>query len=116
MPAAHWVLFGIFALMAGLGVAFLVWRRKAKRDKLDRRISNSIASLLITMGLVGLLMRGFDYERVYLLSMRFFYVIWLLAAGVWGWTIYIYATKTVPAIRAKQAEREQHEKWLPKKK
>jgi nitrate reductase gamma subunit len=116
MPLAHWVLFSIFALMAAVGLALLVWQRKSKSDKLGRRVFGRIASLLITMGLIGLLLRGLDYERVYLLSMRAFYLVWLIAAGLWGWSIYIYATKTIPAIRAKQAERESFEKWLPKKK
>lgn len=116
MPIAHWALLVIFALMSVAGIALLVVLRRAGWDKYERRTFSRIASALITLGLVGLLLRGLDYEKVYLLSMRALYLVWAGCAFAWAWSIRNYATKTIPAIRAKQAEREQFEKWLPKKK
>jgi len=116
MPIVQYVLLAIFALMTAGGIALLVVVRRTGWDKLKRRVYGRSASALITMGLIGLLLLGLDYEKVYLLSMRAFYLVWTACSLVWAWSIYRYATKTVPAIRAKQAEREQFEKWLPKKK
>jgi len=116
MPIVHWVLFSVFAAMAAAGIVILVVLRRVGWDKLKRRIYSRGASALITLGLVGLLLRGLDYEKVYLLSMRAFYLVWAACGLAWAWSIFRYATRTVPAIRAKQAEREQVEKWLPKKK
>jgi len=116
MPPAHWALLVCFALLSASGIVLLVVLRRVSWDKLKRRIFGRVATALVTMGLVGLLLRGLDYEKVYLLSMRAFYLVWAACALAWAWSIYRYATKTVPAIRAKQSEREQFEKWLPKKK
>lgn len=116
MPAVHYGLLAGFAAMVLAGIGLFVALRRLGWDKLKRRVYGRVASAGVTMGLVGLLLRGLDYERVYLLGMRAFYLVWLACAVVWGWSIWRYATKTVPAIRAKQAEREQQERWLPKKK
>ena len=68
------------------------------------------------MGLAGLLLYSFSYERIAYFSMRLGWIIWLAIVTVWAYGIIRYATVDIPASRKVQAEKEKLEKWLPKSK
>lgn len=116
MPAVEWVLLAFFSLVTLAGITAHVYAKRSGWEKLKRRALGRAGTAAITMGLTGLLLYAFYYEHVVGLSMRFFYIVWLIGAGYWAWTIYRYATVTIPEFHKKRTEREHFEKWLPKKK
>ncbi len=96
-------------------VAYALPRLKSM-DKLDRQIVQRLGFVWLTFGITGLMLYAFAYERVAYLSMRIFWLP-LLIWVIWkNWQIYQFAFKTVPEVRKARAERDQYEKWLPKKK
>ena len=107
------LLWGMLAvLLAGIGVR--VWLKKQTMDKMARRVYRRLSALLITAGLIGLLLYWLTWAAVPVLSMRFFYLVWLFSFALWGYFIWRYAAHELPALQAKWAEKEAYEKWLPK--
>lgn len=96
-------------------IAFLI-RLQSGRDKLMKQALGRAGTVLVTTGLIGLLLYAFSYERVIYLSMR----IWWLPLIAWflweAWKMYRFVFVKIPEIQKLQAERDQFEKWLPKKK
>lgn len=115
MPVMEWVLLIGFSVLAVLGIVAHIYRAKCNWGKLERRALGRSGTALITMGLCGLALYGFYYEKIMFFSMRFWYVVWLACSLAWAWSIYRYATVTIPEYHKKHAIREQFEKWLPKK-
>src|SRR5687768_3383701 len=80
---------GLLILMTALvlaGIAITVYLKLQKgMDKAIRRVWKRVATLTATMGVVGLLLYGFYYEGIPVLSMRFWYLIWL---GIIIWWTY----------------------------
>jgi hypothetical protein len=119
LPFAPWVErallvgFGVFVVA---GIVVVVWKRKGKYEKSVRHAMDRVSALLIWTGIVGLLLWACDYERIPLLSMRAFYVAWLAWVGVWASLIAKYVWKDIPALEARNRERMEREKWLPKRK
>ncbi len=105
----------IFSAMVILGIVAKVYGVKAGLDKLVRRAVERAGTLLLCMGLVGLLMYFISYERVPVLSMRALYIVWLVGLGLWIWSIYKYVKVEIPSKRSMAAEREKLSKWLPTK-
>lgn len=110
------VLLVLFTAMTVLGIAGIVYGMKANLDKFLRRAVERSGSLLVTMGLVGLMLYFFAYERVPMLSMRIWYIMWLAILGFWAWGIWRYVRVEIPAKREMKAERDRLNKWLPKAK
>jgi amino acid transporter len=69
-----------------------------------------------TMGLLGLALLFFSVERIAFISARMFYLFWL-AIAIW-WLVFLirYAIKDIPRNIDFQKQKEESEKYLPKKK
>ena len=110
---------GILILMTGLilaGIAIKLYLTFQKgMEKHVRRVLRRVALLCATMGISGLLLYGFYYEGIPVLSMRFWYLVWLGIIVWWKYDIWIEYRKTVVSRFADQ-ERAKFEKWLPKPK
>ncbi|OGL74425.1 hypothetical protein A3E39_00825 [Candidatus Uhrbacteria bacterium RIFCSPHIGHO2_12_FULL_60_25] len=101
------VLFGMIAWIIEL---------KGRFSKPMKRAYERVASLLFWSGVAGLFLWGFSYERIPVLSMRFFYLFWL-AWVLWGlWRVYTYVWVEIPAQERRNRERTEREKWLPRRK
>ena len=68
------------------------------------------------MGLIGEVIVWFRYERVYVLSARFWLLVWLIGLVVWLAFILKYQLKVIPQARAKLQKTQDFNKYLPKKK
>ncbi|HWR00182.1 MAG TPA: hypothetical protein VN397_05060 [Candidatus Methylomirabilis sp.] len=107
------VAFGAFVLF---GVIAWIVEMKSRFGKPMKRALEKAASLLAWSGVVGLLLWAFSYERIPVLSMRFFYLLWL-GWVLWGlWRIYRYVWVEIPALEQRSRERAEREKWLPRRK
>lgn len=106
----------VFMALTLVGLVAKVYGLKANFDKFVRRAVERAGTLLLTMGLVGLLFYLFVFESVPILSMRIWLIVWLLSAAAWAWSILHYVRVEIPRINRLKAEREKLNKWLPKSK
>lgn len=116
IPLMGTVLLVIFTVMAIVGLVAKIYGVKSGLDKFVRRAVERAGTLLLTMGLIGLLLCFFTFESVPILSMRIWLLVWLASAIAWIWSIARYVRRDIPAKRELMAERERLNRWLPKSK
>tara|TARA_B100000315_G_scaffold193145_1_gene183642 strand:+ start:44 stop:460 length:417 start_codon:yes stop_codon:yes gene_type:complete len=115
MPMFYWVFLIFFGL---LFVASIVCGRiyKKEKDQFVLRFSAKyLKNWLLTASIVGFLLLLFNYERVALLSARFWYGLWTIGFGVWLGFI-IKKIRQLPDKKKGLIERAKLNKYLPKKK
>ncbi|MFZ6015760.1 MAG: hypothetical protein ACOYUZ_05425 [Patescibacteria group bacterium] len=105
-----------FIALTAVGIIAKIYSVKKKMDKWTRRAIDKAGNCLLSMGLLGLLLYFFDYEKIPILSMRIFYIAWLIILIIWAYFIYKFITVEIPAKLAQKQEREQVDKWLPQAK
>lgn len=118
-PFAPWAERALLAIFAAFFIAgIVVWmiQMRSGYGKFVKRALGRAASLLSWTGLVGLFLWICAYEGVPLLSMRVVYLLWLAWVGIGAWFIIRYVWVEIPAMEARNRERMEREKWLPKKK
>lgn len=112
----------MFILPLLIFIAFFVGGLMAKivASQIDnfklRMILFKFGSLGWTMGFMGVLLIFFEYERVALLRMRIFFLIWILVTIVWVVMIIVSLRKELPSRLEKIKEFMEKKKYLPKKK
>ncbi|MBU0646531.1 hypothetical protein KJ611_03635 [Patescibacteria group bacterium] len=107
----------LFILMFLAGLALRVARaRQDKEDSYGRELYRRLASLLATMGVLGMILGFMSFENIRFLGGRFWYLIWLVATVIWIFLIVKYIKKQVPMMQARQKEREEKLKYIPKPK
>ncbi|MBI2644592.1 hypothetical protein HYW94_00225 [Candidatus Uhrbacteria bacterium] len=108
------VLFGS-GIVGKIGLKIFGKQRKTILTKPEKKLFSKIESLCLTMGSLGLAWLFFAYENISFLSGRYFFVLWCVSLGIWIYLIWhYYDTEMRPEI-AVLKEREQLEKYLPKK-
>ncbi len=108
----RFLLFFMLVLLALSAVVWIVAHRQLLKDR--RRLFQRVSAWLLWAGLSGLLLYLFVWQRIPVLDMRLFWVVWLIGYAWWGYVIGRFAFKELPALNAAQAERAKYEKWLPK--
>ncbi|MHB8830615.1 MAG: hypothetical protein ACYC44_00635 [Patescibacteria group bacterium] len=116
LPWIGTTLLVFFIALAIMGLVAKVYGMKANLDKFVRRAVERAGTLLLTMGLLGLLFYLFVFESVPILSMRVWLIVLLLSGLAWAWSILRYVRVEIPRINQLKAEREKLNKWLPKSK
>ncbi len=81
-----------------------------------RTILFKFGSMGWVMGLVGVLLIFFEYERVALFRMRIFFILWVVASAVWSTLIIVRLRKELPSRLEKIQEFLEKKKYLPKRK
>ena len=102
------------AVFFAAGIVLRVLAGRKRKNPPLFRVLTRIARMLFTISFVGVVFYFFDYEGVYALSARFWWL--LIAAGVIVWTVFIILdiVKRYPAEKRVLAERLRREKYLPK--
>jgi amino acid transporter len=110
-----------WVIMSGLTVAFIVlgglaiWLRKAN-DGYRRKLGSKVLTWSIISLIVTVLLGSFRYQNIYALSMRAFLISWLIIVIVWFVFIAIWWLRHVPAARQRRQERQEFDKYLPRRK
>lgn len=112
---AGYFLLALTLLCLAASVGIWVYRQNL-RDKLLRKVAIRGFAMCLSAGLTGLLLYGFAWQRIPVLGMRVFWMIWALAHGVWAYAIWSTAHRAIPAQQKTLAQRAAYEKWLPKPK
>ncbi len=110
------ILFVLFVLCFVLGIVGRIVTDRKEQDRFKREIGGRISTLLITMGLLGILLYFFSYERAHFFGARFWYPVWAIIVGVWAYYIVRYVRQDVPAMKARSASRRAAGAYLPKSK
>lgn len=110
------VLLVVFAVILIGGIAASVVPLKAGLSKTMKRACYRCGALFISTGIAGLLLWVFASQELPILSMRFLYIVWFvwIALGLYG--IYRYLWIEIPVQERMAKERQEREKWLPKRK
>jgi uncharacterized membrane protein YkvI len=106
----------IFVALLLVGIVGKIYSIKTKLEKWTRRTVDKASSMLITMGVLGLMIFFFGYEQIPILSMKFGYIIWIVLLGIWLYFLYNFIFNEIPRQRKLKQEREHVDKWLPKPK
>lgn len=110
-----WLLIGGFLFFIVAGLVFKILSQY-QNEKSKRLILKRAGSLGITMGFLGLLWMFFRQERIVILALRFWLLLWLVVTVFWVYRVVRYAIKRIPEIKAEEARRANVEKYLPKSK
>ncbi|MBI4262648.1 hypothetical protein HY624_03935 [Candidatus Uhrbacteria bacterium] len=103
----------LFWGMLALGIIARFAIAYFRKDKWKQKIAQRVSQVLLSMGVFGLFLFWFSYERFPFLSMRLWYLAWLAGAIVWFIALLLYVFRTVPAERHAQGEQKEKAKYLP---
>ncbi len=108
----------VFLALASFFIALIVtamgvrmWRQRM-REKCMRVLLRRIASMLVTIGLIGLLFVFFHYEQVSLFSARFWFLLLALWAMLWIVSLVRFAREDIPRIRKQQVAAKLQAKYM----
>lgn len=107
-----------FLAFSGLILFGAVARIVAKNKKDDRYLVQTyqkLASMLVTMGFVGMGIFFFTYEEIYLFGARFWYILWLVGLVAWAVNIVRYAKVVVPKAKEEATNKATFNKYIPKR-
>lgn len=108
------VLLSLFFVLLGLSVFFKILSySKQNKSKIFYRLAKSLSPLFLTMGILELLLFFFFYEGVYLLSARFWFLIWLIVFIVWLVYIVNFRRKKIVKAQEEFLKKKEFEKYLP---
>lgn len=109
------ILFVVFVLMFVAGIVARIVAANKTDDRYLRDMGERVATLLITMGLLGIVLYFFSYERIRLFGSRFFYAFWLIGIFAWGYVLVRFAHRTVPQMRQRDSLRAEQRKYFPQR-
>jgi len=115
-PIFEKIFFIIFAAVLVAGIVVRIISNQRERDRYAELIYQKIATLLITMGALGLIWFFFTYEQIPLLGARFWFLFWMLAVVIWTALIARYTYMTVPRLRVEEHQRKEKMKYFPDRK
>ena len=114
-PAFETVFFLLFALMMIVGAVVRIVARHRVDDRSLLRTAGKVGKMLIIMGLLGMAWFFFTFEETYFFGARFWFLIWSVGLVVWIATIVRYVRVTIPAEKARNKNREEFNKYLPRR-
>ncbi|MBI5369649.1 hypothetical protein HZA85_00435 [Candidatus Uhrbacteria bacterium] len=110
------IIFSAFVILFVLGIVSRIVAKQKSQERFVRDLGARAGSLLATMGLLGVLLYFFSFERIPMLGARFWYLFWVIGAIVWIIFLVRYARVTLPQRQQRDQERAQLRRYLPTKK
>ncbi len=110
------ILFGVFLAVFIFGIVAKIVTTYKTEDKYVKLMGERISSLLVSMGLVGVLLYFFSFERIWMFGARFWYVIWVAIFLIWLYYIVRYIKKDIPSMRMLRITRERKWRYFPPRK
>ena len=115
-PTFEKIFFILFAAVLLAGVVLRIVLNQRQRDHFATVIHQSITTLLMTMGGLGLVWFFFTYQQIPLIGARFWFLLWVIGLLAWAGWIARYAYKTVPQLKEEQHQRQERMKYFPPRK
>ena len=114
LPVFDHILLGLFVACFLLGIVGRLTLLRRGWEKMMKKAVQRASNALIVLGCFGLLLYAMSYERIYVLSMRAGYVLWIVLLAWYIWSIVRFVRVEIPETKRRHSEREEIEKWLPK--
>ncbi len=108
------LVFGLFVLFLVFGIIGRIVVDRKGDDRYKRDVGSRISSLLVTMGLLGVILFFFSFEGIQLFGARFWYPLWVLATLVWVFFLVRYVKRDIPAKREREERLREQGKYLPR--
>jgi preprotein translocase subunit SecG len=109
------IIFGFFVLFFVLGIAVRIVANNRTEDRHLKTIANRLAGWFITMGLLGIMLYFFSFERIRFFGAKFWYVVWFIIAAIW-FSYLLKAFKKVPEIKEQAVQNKEKYKYFPPRK
>ena len=106
--------YGFGGMVALSLIITVLVRKKKKTDPWVAKGFQKVSSWCLTMGIAGLALFFFSFEQVPFLSMRFWYLIWLIIALAWLVWIIRFFVRVIPTEKSKINQKKELEKYIPK--
>ena len=106
----------IFGAMLITAIIVKIWQKKNSGDGFAKKLLQKYSVMLTTLGIIGMVLVWFRYERVHVLSARFWLLIWFIGLVTWLVFIFKYQIKVIPKSRLELQKTKEFNKYLPKKK
>ncbi|MFA6428518.1 MAG: hypothetical protein WCW02_03155 [Candidatus Buchananbacteria bacterium] len=105
-------------LIAGLVIliASIIYTNWKKRDRIWAKVAGKLAYWSGTLTFFAALLYWFDYEQATILSMRAWWLVWLVGAVVWLSVIIKYCLQEVPKQKSNLQQQTEINKYLPRRK
>lgn len=110
------LIFGLIFFV--LLVVVAIWAKVASGNMSGnpmRGVYNRLYGMAMTMGITGLVMLFFSWQRVQYLGMRVLYIFWLAGLVYWGYVVY-KRIAPAKALAEKQHKGSEMDKYMPKPK
>ena len=115
LPVVEKILLSLFVILCVAGIVGYILNWRLEWKKMVKRALAQVSSRLLILGIVGLFLYSFSYERIPVLSLRAGFLCWLALAGWYAWRTYRYVALDMPALEERQRLQQEKNKWLPKK-
>ena len=115
-PLQRGIAIAVFGLLIIIAIIAVIWSHKKQIDRVTKKVTLKSSTFAFTLGLIGWVLFFLRQARVYFFSRRFFFLFWLIATIIWLVYLLKYIFKKAPAQRQTLTERQEFEKYLPKKK
>ncbi|TAL50623.1 hypothetical protein EPN81_02380 [Patescibacteria group bacterium] len=109
------IVFGLFVLFLILGIIGRIVVDRRGGDRYKREVGSRVSTLLVTMGILGVILFFFSFEGIQLFGARFWYPIWMIATIVWVFFLVRYMKRDVPVKRAREEMLKEQGKYLPRR-
>jgi hypothetical protein len=106
----------VFGVMVLTSIVLKIARKKSIGDAFVKILLKKYDLLLLVTGISGIALTWIRYERVYILSGRFWLLVWFTWFIVWLMLILHYQFRVVPSKRQELIKSKEFHKYLPKKK
>jgi len=107
------IIYVFLALLIIMGI--ISFLRARKKVKAEWRIWNKVFNFSLSNIIIGLLLLFFSFELTPVLSMRFFYLLWIILMAVWLFFIF-KNYKKITSIKEELIKKQNYNKYIPQKK
>ena len=116
------ILIIILILFSSLILIGIIWRvisKKGKKKDKPKFLLNfyrRLGNYFITLGVIGLIFGFFSHQNIYLFGLRFWYLVLLIVAIIWGIKHLKFYSRRIPQIKKQKKEHDEFQRYLPKRK
>jgi Ca2+/Na+ antiporter len=109
-----WIIVPIIFILGGIGMRLVAYYQVSTHN-LQTKVLYRVSAPILFFGFLSLLWVVFCQQRAPYVAYRFWLLLIIIITGVWLYRAVRYALQRIPQIKKEQQEKQQREKYLPKK-
>jgi len=107
---------GIFLLLCLVGVFAHFKLVKGQKDRYKKMIGKKLSFYGFVLGFSGLILFFFGYENIHFFGARFWFPVWFVVSVYWGYGLFQFYKKELPALRDRHQKEHAKSKYIPGRK